>query len=174
MKSKKIALSALLIAFAFIGAQIKIMGSIALDSLPAFLGTLLLGPALGAAVAATGHFLTALTAGFPFGLPSHLMIAIMMGLTMIAFYWVYTFIKRRFSQFTAFICAAVVAVLINGPLAVVALFPLLGSAMGSKALFALIPVLSFAATANIVCAIVIYQILPCAVKSQLEVLREKS
>jgi hypothetical protein len=46
MKTKKIVLAALLIALSFIGANIKIMGSIAFDSMPGFLGALILSPLL--------------------------------------------------------------------------------------------------------------------------------
>ena len=76
--TKRITTLALLIAFASIGANIKIpsiVGTPALDAFPAFLGALILGPANGALVAALGHILSSLTVGFPLTLPIHLLIA---------------------------------------------------------------------------------------------------
>lgn len=66
---------ALFCALSAVGANIKIMGSIAFDSLPAFLAAFLMGPAAGALVGALGHILSALFAGFPLTLPLHLTIA---------------------------------------------------------------------------------------------------
>ncbi len=45
---------ALFCALSAVGANIKIMGSIAFDSLPAFLAAILMGPAAGAIVGALG------------------------------------------------------------------------------------------------------------------------
>lgn len=46
--TKKLATLAILLALCVIGANIKILGSIALDSFPAFIGAIILGPAAGA------------------------------------------------------------------------------------------------------------------------------
>lgn len=167
---KKLALAAFFVALAFVGANIKLMGSIALDSLPAFLGAMLLGPAMGAAIGGVAHLLTALTSGFPFGLPSHLIITAMMALTMAVFSWVMNgLMKLRLPRLAAYITAGIVAVVLNGPLSILALSPLLGPVMGKEALLALIPVLSLAAAANIIGALVIYQLMPKAIRSQSEV-----
>lgn len=48
-----------------IGANIKLMGSVAFDAAPAFIGTLLLGPMYGAVLGIFGHLTSALLAGFP-------------------------------------------------------------------------------------------------------------
>ena len=66
---------ALFIALAVVGANIKIMGSIAFDALPAFLAAMLLGGREGAVVGAAGHLLSSLFSGFPMTLPLHLIIA---------------------------------------------------------------------------------------------------
>ena len=172
--TKKLSFAALLVAFSFAGAQLKIMGSIALDSLPAFLGALLLGPFWGAAIGAIGHFLTALTSGFPFGLPAHLLISVMMALTMAAFYGVSSVLKKKISLIAAYAFAGIVAVMINGPLDILALYPLLGPVMGASALWALIPVLSLVAAINVAMAIFVYLLLPKSFKSQMEVTRVRT
>lgn len=71
----RITLLALFIALAAVGANVKIMGSIAFDALPAFLAALLLGSREGALAGAAGHLFSALLAGFPMTLPMHLVIA---------------------------------------------------------------------------------------------------
>lgn len=74
MTAKKITLIALFIALSFVGAQIKLVYSIALDAMPAFMAAAVLGPIPGALVGFLGHMLTASTSGFPFTLPIHLVI----------------------------------------------------------------------------------------------------
>jgi len=71
----RIVLLALFIALAAVGANIKIMGSIAFDSLPAFLAAMLIGGKEGAIAGAAGHMFSALLAGFPLTLPMHFAIA---------------------------------------------------------------------------------------------------
>ena len=75
----------LLLALTVIGGNISFLGSIALDSFPAFLGTLLLGPAAGAFLGGVGHLMSALFSGFPLTLPLHVFIAVMMAATMYFF-----------------------------------------------------------------------------------------
>jgi uncharacterized membrane protein len=71
----RITLLALFIALAAVGANVKIMGSIAFDALPAFLAAMLLGGKEGAIAGAAGHLFSALLAGFPMTLPMHLVVA---------------------------------------------------------------------------------------------------
>lgn len=52
---RRIVLAAMLLALCVVGANIKIMGSIAFDSAPAFLGAILLGPWFGAFLGIFGH-----------------------------------------------------------------------------------------------------------------------
>lgn len=85
MKTKYLTTLALLLALTVIGSNISFLGSIALDSFPAFLGTLLLGPAAGAFLGGIGHLLSALFLGFPRTLPLHLFIAAMMAATIYLF-----------------------------------------------------------------------------------------
>lgn len=66
---------ALFCALSAVGAKFPIYGSIALDSLPAFLAAILLGGPEGAIIGAMGHMLSALLSGFPLTIPLHLVIA---------------------------------------------------------------------------------------------------
>lgn len=74
-KTLRLCLTALLVALSAAGANLKLMGSVAFDSLPAFLAAMLLGGPEGAAVGAAGHLVSAMLAGFPLTLPMHLAIA---------------------------------------------------------------------------------------------------
>lgn len=76
----RIVLLALFIALAAVGANVKVMGSIAFDSLPAFLAAMLIGGKEGAIAGAAGHMFSALLAGFPLTLPMHLAIGAEMAL----------------------------------------------------------------------------------------------
>ena len=51
ISTKQLVFTALLIALSFIGAQLKVFGTIAFDSLPAFLGTFLLARFTGQSLA---------------------------------------------------------------------------------------------------------------------------
>lgn len=79
MNVKKLCLLALLCGLSALGAQFRIYGSIALDTLPAFLAAFLLGGLPGAVAGAAGHLLSALLAGFPLTLPLHFVVAAEMG-----------------------------------------------------------------------------------------------
>ncbi len=154
MKTKRLVIIGLFVALSFIGANIKIMGSIAFDSMPAFLGTLILGPIIGAIIGAVAHFLSALTSGFPLSLPVHMIVMVDMAVTMILFGIVYNKFKNK-NNILAAIVATVVAVIINGPVSVFAIIPIAG-----KGVIALLPILSLAALANVIIAIIVYRFIP--------------
>lgn len=163
MKTKKLVLTALFIALCFIGANIKVMGSIAFDSMPAFLAAMILGPVYGAIVGALGHFLTALTSGFPLTLPVHLITMAAMALTMAVFSIIYkTFINRN--KILAIALSLIIAVIINGPLALLALTPLLLPMMGKAGIMGLAPILSGVAAINAIISILVYNFLPRSLK----------
>lgn len=156
-RTRQLVFAALFIALSFVGANIKIMGSIAFDSLPAFVATLVLGWQWGAVVGFVGHMLTAATSGFPYTVPGHIITAFMMAATMIAFYWTIHFcLNKKMNPILAYILGAIVAVIFNVPLGLLAISPIftLPTAM------ALIPVLLPAAIANVLLAEVIYSFLP--------------
>jgi uncharacterized membrane protein len=71
----------LFLGLSAIGAAIKIplgISSIALDSAPALLAAILLGPVFGAIIGVGGHFISAYLGGLPLG-AFHLLIGIEMG-----------------------------------------------------------------------------------------------
>jgi uncharacterized membrane protein len=159
MKTKNLVLAALLIALSFIGSNIKIMQTIAFDSMPAFLGTLILGPFYGAVIGSLGHFLTALTSGFPYTIPVHLVIMVGMALTMVSFGYTHKYFSKK-SKATGNIMATIVAVIINGPVLTLLISPMLIPLMGKAGLIALLPVLCSAAALNVIIALVVYNYLP--------------
>lgn len=156
MNTKKITFTALLIALSYIGANVKVMGSIAFDSMPGFLGALVLGPVYGAVIGAIGHLLTAVLSGFPLTLPVHLIVMVDMALTMAAFGIVF----KKFEKKTAVVLSFLTAVLINGPISLLMVSPLLIPAMGSAALWAMLPVLTGVAALNVILAFLVYKVIP--------------
>ena len=159
MKTKKLVITALFIALSFIGANIKIMDTIAFDAMPGFLGALLFGPVYGAFIGAIGHFLTALTSGFPMTLPVHLIIMLGMAVTMLIFGYVYRYFSKK-SYGAAVIFSLIAGVIINGPLLLIVLAPLLIPTLGKAAFIGMFPVLSVVAAINIIIAQGIYKVLP--------------
>lgn len=96
MKNRILSLFAMLIALSAAGAFIKIpavIGSVALDALPALLAAGLLGGPAGAAVGGTGHLLSAIVAGMPLG-PFHFLVAVEMALLVYLFGVLYKNGKR--------------------------------------------------------------------------------
>ncbi|GBG55642.1 membrane protein [Sporomusaceae bacterium FL31] len=165
MEVRKIVLSAFFIALSFVGANIKIMGTIAFDSMPGFLGALILGPVYGACIGAFGHFLTALLAGFYLTPPVHAIIMITMGVTMAVFAAVYRKFEKnnRFSWLGALV-AGLGAVMMNGPIGLLVLTPLLLPVMGKAGMMSLLPVLSTVAALNILVALLLYWLLQGKIK----------
>lgn len=143
MKSKtfEITLLAVFIALAAVGANIKVMGSIAFDSLPAFLAAMLIGGRNGAIAGAAGHLFSALLAGFPMTLPLHLVIAAEMAAICYITGWLVQ--KRNCRIWVAAIPAFILNAFIS-PL-IVAVWP----GMGWSVCVALLIPLTIAAAANV-------------------------
>lgn len=152
MKTKKLVTLSALIALSVVGGTIKINGSIALDSVAAFLGAMIFGGVLGGAIGAIGHFISALLAGFPLSLPMHLFVMIEMFIVVYLFEKVY---KRNK------IFAIIVAIMLNGPVGTICasiLASLLKMPFAGKLMFnTLVLPISIAAMANLIIAIMIYQ-----------------
>lgn len=154
---KRIVLAAMLLALCVVGANVKILGSIAFDSLPAFLGAILLGPVFGAFLGVFGHLVSAGLAGFPYTLPVHLVIAVMMGVCMFVFGW----IRQRFGKdkLSVVLIADVIGYVINVPLEVPLMYPFL-----KGTIFALFIPLTIATIVNLAVCEVVYAFLPQRVK----------
>lgn len=154
MNVKYLVMMGLCIALSYIGAMIKIQQTIAFDALPAFFAALVLGPIAGGIVGLIGHMLTALLSGFPLSLPIHLVVGGMMFVSCASFGFVYKKSNK--------VLAGIVGILMNGPvsLAVAAivfdLFVASGAGMGM--FLGMILILTIAAAANVVLAIVIYEL----------------
>lgn len=88
LKAIKITWLSVFVALAVIGATIKIpagiVTSVALDSFPALLASVLLGGPAGAIVGSMGHLLSALLGGMPMG-PFHIIVAIEMAILLLVF-----------------------------------------------------------------------------------------
>lgn len=146
-------LVSLFIALSFLGGYIKFFGSIALDSFPAFLGTLLLGPTYGMIIALIGHLSSAFLSGFPLTLPIHLIVGVMMMLTM----FVYGNVRQKYSDNMISVVASVlIALVFNTVIASLPLIPLLGF---NVILAMMIPLVA-ASLVNILVAEMVYRVLP--------------
>lgn len=154
MNVKHLVLMGLCIALSYIGAMIKIQQTIAFDALPAFFAAILLGPIAGGIVGLIGHLLTALLSGFPLSLPIHLVVGGMMFVSCASFGFVYKKSNK--------VVAVLVGVIMNGPisLAVAAIvFDLfITSGAGFGMFLGMILVLTIAAAANVILAVVIYEL----------------
>ncbi len=138
-----------LIALSVVGSYLKIpspTGTVALDSLPGFLGALLLGYPEGASIGFLGHILTSLNVGFPLGLPVHLVIACEMALICLLFRFFYQ--KNR-------ILAISCGTLLNGILAPLTLVPVFGWGFFTGIVISLI----VASAVNILLASLIFEVL---------------
>ncbi|MGQ9622121.1 MAG: ECF transporter S component [Candidatus Caldatribacteriaceae bacterium] len=142
---------AALVALSIVGSFLKIpspTGTVALDSLPGFLGSLSLGYPEGASVSFLGHLLTSLNVGFPLGFPLHFLIALEMAGIAVLFRWV--FLRWKAAP------AIVAGTLSNGILAPLGLVPLLGWGF----FFGVFPSLLVGSFVNIVLAMVVHRFLP--------------
>ncbi len=159
MNIKKLTLTALFIAISFIGSNIKIFGTIAFDSLPAFLGALLIGPWYGAAIGFIGHFFTSMLSGFPFGILVHGIIAVSMAVTMIVFAFSYKVLSSKLNEVLSLVGASFIGTIMNGPVCLAVLYPFLQPVMGHAGIMALLPILTIASLANVVLAVSLFKVL---------------
>lgn len=149
MTTKRLTSLAMLIALSVIGANIHFLGSIALDSFPAFLGTLLFGPVSGIILGIVGHLFSAVLSGFPMTIPIHIFIAFMMGVTMAVYGYLQAHTSSR-------ILRGVVAYLINVVVELIILIPILGWPVVAG----LFVPLTLATIVNIILAEIVYHFLP--------------
>lgn len=152
-KTKQLVTMAVFIALSMIGAMIKINGSIALDALPAFLGSIILGPVAGGIIGCIGHLMSAGFAGFPLSLPMHLLVAGEMLVIVAIFGKVYRDGNK--------LVAIVLGIVLNGPVATFLasqLASILGAEFAGMAMFyAFIVPLTIAAAVNVILASIVYE-----------------
>jgi riboflavin transporter FmnP len=161
MKTRRIIFMGLLIACSFIGANLRIFSSVALDSMPAFLGALLLGPLYGGIIGAVGHLITAVNSGFPMGLPTHVITMFSMFVAVYLFGKVQISMSDKFNRAIGIVLGTIAAVLFNGPMALLLVVPILGIGI-----LALAPVISIAAAINVVFAQIVYVSIPAIIKNK--------
>lgn len=166
INTRQLVFMALLIALSFVGAQLKVFGTIAFDSLPAFLGTLLMGPVAGAIIAIIGHLLTALTSGFPMTVPVHLVIALGMGLTMVATWYTYIFVKKAANEIVGLIVSVIIAAICNGPILLLLCSPLLVPMLTWPGIIAMMFPLALVGGINAMVAAIVFKALPESIKNQ--------
>lgn len=90
-KTKTIVIIGLMVAMSVGLSYVKIMGSIALDQIPAYLTLFIFKDKKAGVVSFFGHMVTAALSGFPFSLPCHILIATGM---FIMFYVAVPILKR--------------------------------------------------------------------------------
>jgi len=117
------------------------VGSIALDSMPAYFSAAHLHPIVGGVVGAIGHVGSAFYAGFPVGY-IHIVISIMMFVTCVMF----GYIARSITATYGIVIASVVAVALNG-----VVFPFCQVPLGVpiKIIYTILPLLIIASALNI-------------------------
>lgn len=145
MKNKKLSWLAMFIALSAAGSFIKIpavIGSVALDTLPALVAAGVLGGTAGAVVGGIGHLLSALASGMPLG-PFHFLIAGEMALLV----YFFSRLKRNGKQWSA----GVLFILGNSftaPLPFILL-------MGKSFYLAIVPSLFFGSILNTILAFIV-------------------
>ncbi|MCR8968695.1 ECF transporter S component [Facklamia sp. 7083-14-GEN3] len=151
MKTKDLVTLALMISLSVILAQFKLFSTVAFDSSPAFLISLVMGGSAGAIVGVIGHLATAMTSAFPLTIPLHLLLMVFMGLTQIVFAMLYRKFKPR--KYGRFIVPVLGAWLFNVLLPLLCLQPILGSAMVVSFFWPL----TFATLANIFLGFLLFE-----------------
>lgn len=164
-KTKNMVLIALFIAMSVVGGYIKIpnpvTSSIAFDSLPAYLGTLIFGGLPGAAIGFLGHLSSAAIGGFPLSLPIHILVALQMFVIMLIF----NVMAKRINL----ISSIIIGILLNGVAAPACLILIPG--MGMPIFTGAVIPLTITSIFNVVIAALIYKPLlkTGAIKNVLEV-----
>lgn len=161
MKLNKLVLMAVLIALSVIGSTFKVFSTVAFDSLPAYLAAILLGPLAGGIIGGLGHLITALTVGFPLGVPVHLITILAMVVTMGVFGYAYR--KLVLPSYLKVLVLGLVGWLFNAVLPLVLLIPIAGQGL----FMAFILPLTLATLANLYLALILAQVLPDSIKERI-------
>ncbi|TDO92161.1 alpha-ribazole transporter [Halanaerobium saccharolyticum] len=154
LKTSLLVKIAMLVSLSVVGSYIKFpgpVGSIALDSLPGYLGVIIIGGPAGALVLALGHLLSALNSGFVLG-AIHFLIALIMGICGLIFS---NLIKKNIYL------AVAVTTFVNGVVSAAVLIPFFGMPF----FYGTVPVLTTASFVNILLAVIIAKYLKDKVAS---------
>lgn len=147
---KNICIGGMFVAASAILSNFKLFGSIAFDSMPAFLAGIIINPLVGGIIGFLGHFFTALGSSFPLTPPIHITIGIEMFLSV----YIFSHIYKRNKAF-----GIITGVLLNGPISVVItgiIYSLTVGGMDVITFFKMMCIpLTFAGTANIIMAFAI-------------------
>ena len=103
---KSLCFSDILIAISVILANFPIFSSIALDSMSAFVGGIIISPVVGGIIGLLAHLFVALRTGFPLSLPVHILVALEM--------FVVVYITSIIFNRGKVILAGIVGTLLNG------------------------------------------------------------
>lgn len=106
---RKMCFTAILIALSVILSNVTIFSTIAFDSMPAFVGGILISPFVGGIIGLLGHLATSMMKGFPFTIPIHILI----GIEMFVVVYITSIIYRR----KKVVLAGVTGTLLNGVVA---------------------------------------------------------
>jgi len=159
-RTRNLVISGLFIAVSYIGSNIRVFGTtIAFDSLPGFLASLLLGPVYGAAIGFLGHLFTALISGFPLSAPLHGVIAFSMAITMLGYGLTFKSLSNKFSLKINLNLTGIVGVILNGPVSLglsIAAMALMAGREAAFGLLVLFPALMLGAIANVLLSIFLY------------------
>lgn len=143
MNTKKISIISVFIALSVVGSFIVVpsmAGTVAFDSMPAFVCAVVINPIVGGLVGFLAHILSSSIKGLPLGIFSHLIVGIMMFISVYVFGWIYLKGQK--------IVAIIVGTILNGPISLLPFLVMLG-----KGFFMLMVLpLSITAFANIVLA----------------------
>jgi len=148
-KTKRLVLLSLMVALSAVGAYVIIpspVGTVALDSAPGYLASLLFGGISGGVVLLLGHLISAVKSGFPLGI-IHLLIAVLMGGCGLVFAYLNTV--------TNYFISSLCVIILNGVIITALLIPFTGYGF----FLAMLAPLLVGSTVNVVLAAVINKIL---------------
>ncbi|WP_300350735.1 ECF transporter S component [Clostridium sp.] len=103
---RKMCFTAILIALSVILSNVTIFSTISFDSMPAFIGGILISPVIGGIIGLIGHLATSLLKGFPFTIPIHILI----GFEMFVVVYITSIIYKR----RKVLLAGITGILLNG------------------------------------------------------------
>jgi len=113
MTTRRLTYFALFIALSAVLANVKFMGSIALDSLPAFFAAVFMGPIAGGFIGLLGHLISAMLSGFPLTWPIHTVIAALMFISVYIFGRIYPHVNQAISFIVGVFFNAVLSTFIS-------------------------------------------------------------